>query len=237
MAYYSVDYVKNPKGTNYWRNRILKVAKEFPDFSYGISNKDEFQHDLNEFGIDFVKGDKPVIVARDEKNQKFVMNDEFSLEAFEIFLTDLQSGSLEPYQKSEPIPESNDGPVKVAVSKNFDSVVMKNDKDTLVEFYAPWCGHCKKLAPVFDELGEKMANEDVEIVKMDATANDVPSIFDVRGFPTLYWVPKNAKTSPVRYEGGRELVDFIKYIAKSSTEPLKGYDRSGEEIKHKTDEL
>jgi thiol-disulfide isomerase/thioredoxin len=44
----------------------------------------------------------------------------------------------------------------------------------LVEFYAPWCGHCKKLTPIYDELGTKMAAEDVEIVKMDATANDVP---------------------------------------------------------------
>ena len=44
----------------------------------------------------------------------------------------------------------------------------------LVEFYAPWCGHCKKLTPIYDELGAKMADEEVEIVKMDATANDVP---------------------------------------------------------------
>lgn len=45
-----------------------------------------------------------------------------------------------------------------------------------------------------------MANEDVAIVKMDATANDVPSGFDVRGFPTLYWATKDAKDKPVRYE-------------------------------------
>jgi thiol-disulfide isomerase/thioredoxin len=50
---------------------------------------------------------------------------------------------LEPYVKSEPIPEKNDGGVKIAVAKNFDEVVQK-DKDILIEFYAPWCGHCKK---------------------------------------------------------------------------------------------
>ena len=42
------------------------------------------------------------------------------------------------------------------------------------------CGHCKKLTPIYDELGEKMAAEDVEIVKMDATANDVPPQCDVK---------------------------------------------------------
>ena len=47
-------------------------------------------------------------------------------------------------------------------------------QDVLIEFYAPWCGHCKKLTPIYDELGAKLADEDVEIVKMDATANDVP---------------------------------------------------------------
>lgn len=40
----------------------------------------------------------------------------------------------------------------------------------------------------------------MSLVKMDATANDVPSIFDVRGFPTLYWLPKDGKNKPVRYE-------------------------------------
>jgi len=40
----------------------------------------------------------------------------------------------------------------------------------------------------------------VSLVKMDATANDVPSTFDVRGFPTLYWLPKDSKNKPIRYE-------------------------------------
>lgn len=226
VAYYAVDYVKNPKGTNYWRNRILKVAKEFADdFSFAISSKDDFQHELNEFGVDFVKGEKPLVFARNAKKQKFSMSDEFSIENFQKFLTDLKDGKLEPFLKSEPIPEDNSGPVKVAVGKNFDEVVMNNGKDTLVEFYAPWCGHCKKLTPIYDELGEKLKNEDVEIVKVDATANDVPPLFDVRGFPTLYWLPKNSKTSPVRYDGGRELDDFIKYIAEHATEELNGWDR------------
>ena len=68
----------------------------------------------------------------------------------------------------------------MAVAKNFEELVTENTKDVLVEFYAPWCGHCKKLTPIYDELAEKMAEEDVEIVKMDATANDVPPAYDVK---------------------------------------------------------
>lgn len=231
VAYYSVDYVKNPKGTNYWRNRVLKVAKEFIDkATFAISAKDDFQHELNEYGYDFV-GDKPVILARDEKNLKYALKEEFSVENLRDFVEKLLDGELEPYVKSESIPENNNAPVKVAVAKNFNEVVINNNKDTLVEFYAPWCGHCKKLAPVFDEVGEKLQNEDVDLVKMDATANDVPPEFNVRGFPTLFWLPKNQKDKPVAYNEGREVDDFIKYIAKHATEELIGFDRSGKSKK------
>jgi protein disulfide isomerase family A protein 3 len=227
VAYYAVDYTKNPKGTNYWRNRILKVAKEFQgSVNFAISSKDDFQHELNEYGYDYT-GDKPVILAKNSLGQKFILKDEFSVENLQKFVTDMQEGNIEPFVKSEPIPENNNGPVIIGVGKNFEDVVMNNDKDTLIEFYAPWCGHCKKLTPIYDELGEKMKNEDVAIVKVDATANDVPPLFDVKGFPTLYWLPKNKRSKPERYEGGRELEDFIKFIAAHSTKELNSFDRSG----------
>lgn len=172
VAYYSVDYVKNAKGSNYWRNRVLKVAKNFADsFTFAISAKDDFQHELNEYGYDYVKGDKPVVFARDAKHQKYVMKDEFSVEALEQFVKDVQGGKLEPYLKSEPIPEDNSGPVTVAVAKNFHEVVTNNGKDTLIEFYAPWCGHCKKLAPIFDELGEKVCIDLFRINSWASSAN------------------------------------------------------------------
>ena len=79
VAYYAVDYVKNPKGTNYWRNRILKVAQAFRDqFSFAVSNKDDFQQELNEFGLEYINDDKPRVVARDASGKKFVMKDAFS---------------------------------------------------------------------------------------------------------------------------------------------------------------
>jgi len=228
IAYFKVDYVKNAKGTNYWRNRILKVAQSFrDDFNFAVSNKDDFQQELNEFGLEYIGDDKPRVTVRDASGSKFVLKEEFSIENLEKFLNDVKGGKLEAYMKSEPIPD-NSAPLKTAVAKNFDEVVTNNGKDTLIEFYAPWCGHCKKLTPIFEEVASTLKDEDVAIVKMDATANDVPSKFEVRGFPTLYWLSKDNKDKMVRYEGGREKDDFIKYIAKHATKELKGWDRSGE---------
>lgn len=135
------------------------------------------------------------------------------VETFEKFLSDVKGDKLEPYMKSEAIPD-NTTPLKTAVAKNFDEVVINNDKDTLIEFYAPWCGHCKKLGPVFEEVANALRDEDVAIVKMDATANDVPSKFEVRGFPTLYWLSKDDKGNHVRYEVSIPLnmIDFSFFL-------------------------
>lgn len=229
VAYYNVDYKKDPKGTNYWRNRVMKVAmKTKGEIKFAVSKLDDFQHEIEEFGVGYTPKEKqPIVLARDAKNNKYIMSEEFSVDNLQSFVNDLLEGKLTPYLKSEEVPESNDGPVKVAVARNFDEVV-SDDKDTLIEFYAPWCGHCKKLAPIYDELGEKMKDESgVTIAKMDATANDVPSGFEVRGFPTIFFVPKGRKQSPVTYQGGREVDDFVKYLAKHASDELSGYDRNG----------
>merc|ERR1711953_548994 len=226
VAYFDVDYVKNVKGTNYWRNRVMKVAKGFPALNFAVANENDFQHEADEFGLDVVTTDKPLIAIKSAAG-KFVMTEEFDPKgvAFEQFLKDYEAGKIEPHMKSEPIPETQ-GAVKVAVAKNFDELVTKSKKDVLIEFYAPWCGHCKSLAPKYDELGEKMAEEEVEIVKMDATANDVPPAYSVSGFPTLYWLPSDTKT-PEAYQGGREVDDFVKFISKKAVNELKSFDRKG----------
>ena len=66
---------------------------------------------------------------------------------------------------------------------------------------------------------------------MDATANDVPANFQVQGFPTLYFVKKGDKKSPVKYESGRDVDSIVNFLAKESTDPLIGLDRNGKKTK------
>ena len=94
-------------------------------------------------GFDYVAGDKPpVIAAKDASGLKYRMAEVADAKEFmpslKEFLTQLEAGNLEPYLKSEAIPDNSANAVKVAVAKNFDDLVMKSEKDVLVEFYAPW---------------------------------------------------------------------------------------------------
>lgn len=239
VVYYNIDYVKNPKGSNYWRNRVIKVAKKLADagreVTFAVSDTDEFNHEISEYGLSF-SSEKgiPIVGARDGSDQKYAMKEDFSMDALEQFVMDLLDGKLKPYLKSEPIPASNDDPVKVVVGESFNDIVNDDSKDVLIEFYAPWCGHCKSLAPKYEELAKKLQGENsVVIAKMDATANDVPKPYDVRGFPTIYFAPKGSKQRPKKYEGEREVDAFIKFIAREAGTPLTSYDRDGKKLKTK----
>lgn len=148
---------------------------------------------------------------------------EITAENLRAFLTEFFDGKLSPSLSSEEIPEDWDSkPVKVLVGKNFWDVVQNSGKDVFVEFYAPWCGHCKALAPVWDELAEKVADVDVIIAKMDSTANEVEGI-KVQGFPTLKYFKSTDPTKGKDYSGGRTLEDLEKFV-RSKGEDMGGMD-------------
>jgi protein disulfide-isomerase A1 len=128
------------------------------------------------------------------------------------FVKEFLAGNLTPHRKSEDLPEDwADKGVKYLVGENFASVAMDEEKDVLVEFYAPWCGHCKELAPVWEELGEKYKeHESVVIAKIDATANELVDV-NVQGFPTIKLFKKETN-EVVDFDGKRTMEGFVKFL-------------------------
>lgn len=108
--------------------------------------------------------------------------------------------------------------MKVVVGKTFDEIVADPTKDVLIELYAPWCGHCKELEPKLVDLAKRLKKEkNLVIAKMDATANEAPEQYSVKGFPTIYYAKANDKNNPISYDREREVGAFVKFLQEHAT--------------------
>lgn len=167
------------------------------------------------------------------RNAKYPYDQSKEISAKEVgkFIQNVLDGNVEPSIKSEPIPETQDGSVTVVVAHSYKDLVIDNDKDVLLEFYAPWCGHCKALAPKYDELAEfyaknKETSSKVTIAKIDATANDVPD--SITGFPTIKLFPAGSKDTPVEYSGSRTVEDLANFVKENGKHGVDAMDAQAE---------
>ncbi|KAJ1675162.1 hypothetical protein EV182_001804 [Spiromyces aspiralis] len=99
--------------------------------------------------------------------------------------------------------------------EKFDKVALNPEKHVLVEFYAPWCGHCKNLAPTYAKLAEVFANEpNVVIANYDASEDKrIQEKVDIAGFPTIYLFPAGDNTKPIEFDGAdRSLETLVQFV-------------------------
>lgn len=127
---------------------------------------------------------------------------------------------------------AGDSAVLDLIPSNFDKVVLKSGKPGLVEFFAPWCGHCRTLAPVYEELGQAFAHasDKLHISKVDADAHkSLGKKFRVQGFPTLKWFDgKSAEAE--EYNGGRDLESLVKFVSEKTGVKPKGMKKTEESV-------
>lgn len=161
---------------------------------------------------------------------------EFSADTVRAFIKDFLADKLTPHVRSQEAPSEAENArraVKVAVGMNFEALVRDTAKDVIVNFYAPWCGHCQALAPVYEQAAKLLAPvQTVVFAEMDATENDLPRDVAVTGYPTLYLFPAAATGAkekekdevvvgeavpmPVRYTGDRSVAGIVRFIQENA---------------------
>lgn len=192
-------------------NKIApKYSKDF-FFVVADATDEKVKRMAEYFGVGGKNENVRLMGYKGGKNQKFKAN-EISEAAITQLLDDHKAGKARQYLKTDSIPPANNNPVKDVVGASFGELIIKSNKHVLLEIHAPWCGHCKNLEPIFNELAVQLsAYDDILIAKMDGTTNEYPKV-DAQGYPTIFFFPKGKKDKPIKYEGEKTLPKFIYFL-------------------------
>jgi len=127
------------------------------------------------------------------------------------FVTKYVAGEIPREYFTEPLPSDWDSkPAKYLTAINFKSMVLDDtSRPSLVMWYAPWCGHCKKLMKVWDEIGEKFPS--LLVAKIDATVNEIAGLPAVHSFPTIKLYRQDG--TQAEYNGERTVEGLSKFIS------------------------
>ena len=198
---------------------LEKIAPKETSWRFTAVAKSSVGSDSDLLGV---RGDSSMIsVLYGEK--KYVIREKLSEEAIEKLLVDILAKKAKPYYKSAVAAQEMEDGVRILTGDTFDEIVMDSKKDVFVEFYAPWCGHCKKLAPVWSDLAKKVekegfAKKGVVIAKMDVTENECEE--QISGYPTLVLYPAVKKEKKMRqklvFSGARDFDPLMDFVVENS---------------------
>ena len=197
-----------------------KIAKKFKNkilFGLADTENDYAQKILNV--INSTTGNyTPTAVIFDFKKNfyQFKFEDyfkEYTNENLEKFVQNWVEKIIKPPARSEKIPEKHEeGKVYKVVYDSFQKDVIDNKLNVFVKFYSPYCPHCIKVAPIYEEVAEKLKmNKNIRIAEYNMADNDF-DLFKISGFPTFVMFKAGEKDKHIFYEGNRTASDIIKFI-------------------------
>lgn len=105
---------------------------------------------------------------------------------------------------------------------NFDKLVLNSEDIWLVEFYAPWCGHCKNLAPHWAKAASELKGK-VKLGALDSTVHTIKAQqFGIQGYPTIKFFPGGPKDRDTAqdYDGGRTSADIVNWALEKFSENI-----------------
>lgn len=130
------------------------------------------------------------------------------------FVNDFENGRLKPWLRSEPVPSEEEmvSGLGVLVGSTYSAKVHDTTKDVLVNFYAPWCGHCRKFEPVYKILAKRLQHvNSLKVFKIDATRNEVEGML-ISGFPTIALFPAGGGKRQVEYHARRDPDEIMSWL-------------------------
>ncbi|KAH8739723.1 protein disulfide isomerase-related protein (provisional) [Cryptosporidium ryanae] len=135
-------------------------------------------------------------------------------------------------KKKESKKKSSQSSVIELTDNNFDTLVTKDAENSwFIKFYAPWCGHCKSLAPEWEELGD-LAQDKIKIAEVDATKHTMLAHrYKIKGFPTILMFPAGMKgNDPIPYNGPRTASDMLEFGIKFQSKSVSVKQLTSKEV-------
>ena len=212
-----------------WCGHCKRLAPTWQDLSVKFNEKDEDEQDVLIGKVDCtvetalcsaqdVTGYPTLKFFKSGPDSGVKHRGQRDLDSLVKFINEQMGYEQPEEEKAEPEDAQVDNGLYILSKNSFAKHVEKGDH--FIKFYAPWCGHCQRMAPTFVELGKAYESSDkIKIAKLDCTqAQEICQNHQVRGYPTLHFF-RDGKILET-YKGGRDLTsmkDFISTMTDASS--------------------